>query len=114
MITARRVRARARPARCDSVTRACEDGSRGPPDSTSNRAADGSGTSEPVDGRPVFTDGPSVETKKHLGGFVVVDVPDELRRGYWTGRLATMLDWPQEVHRFRGPGQARRNGPGEK
>ncbi|MFG1659001.1 YciI family protein [Micromonospora chersina] len=69
---------------------------------------------EPVDGRPVFTDGPYVETKEHLGGFVVVDVPDDAAARYWAGRLATVLDWPQEVHRFRGPGQARRNGPGEK
>ncbi|MFG3578925.1 YciI family protein [Micromonospora chersina] len=69
---------------------------------------------EPVDGRPVFTDGPYVETKEHLGGFVVVDVPDDAAARYWAGRLATVLDWPQEVHRFRGPGQARRNGSGEK
>ncbi|MFG2167771.1 YciI family protein [Micromonospora chersina] len=69
---------------------------------------------EPVDGMPVFTDGPYVETKEHLGGFVVVDVPDDAAARYWAGRLATVLDWPQEVHRFRGPGQARRNGSGEK
>ncbi|MGW4153713.1 YciI family protein [Micromonospora chersina] len=69
---------------------------------------------EPVDGRPVFTDGPYVETKEHLGGFVVVDVPDDAAARHWAGRLATVLDWPQEVHRFRGPGQARRNGSGEK
>ncbi|MEU7993898.1 YciI family protein [Micromonospora sp. NPDC049060] len=59
---------------------------------------------ESVDGRPVFTDGPYVETKEHLGGFAVVDVPDDEAARYWAGRLATALDWPQEVHRFRGPG----------
>src|SRR5207248_11524824 len=69
---------------------------------------------EPVDGKPVFTDGPYVETKEHLGGFAVVDVPDDEAARYWAGRLATVLDWPQEVHRFRGPGQARRNASGEK
>jgi YCII-related domain len=69
---------------------------------------------EPVDGKPVFTDGPYVETKEHLGGFAVVDVPDDEAARYWAGRLAIVLDWPQEVHRFRGPGQARRNGSGEK
>ena len=68
---------------------------------------------ESVDGKPVFTDGPYVETKEHLGGFCVVDVPDDATARYWAGRLATVLDWPQEVHRFRGPGQARRNGSGE-
>ncbi len=69
---------------------------------------------EAVDGAPVFTDGPYVETKEHLGGFAVVDVPDDEAARYWAGRLATALDWPQEVHRFRGPGEARRNGSGEK
>ena len=52
------------------------------------------------DGEPVFTDGPFVETKEHLGGFCVVDVPDDDRARYWAGRLAVALDWPQEVHRF--------------
>jgi hypothetical protein len=66
-----------------------------------------------VDGKPVFTDGPYVETKEHLGGFCVVDVPDDETARYWAGRLATVLDWPQEVHRFRGPGHARRRASGE-
>ncbi|MFC4019041.1 YciI family protein [Micromonospora sp. GCM10011542] len=68
---------------------------------------------EAVDGKPIFTDGPYVETKEHLGGFAVVDVADDAAARYWAGRLATALDWPQEVHRFRGPGEARRNGSGE-
>jgi hypothetical protein len=52
------------------------------------------------DGQPLFTDGPYVETKEHLGGFTVVDVADEEAARYWAGRLAVSLDWPQEVHRF--------------
>jgi len=52
------------------------------------------------DGKPVFTDGPFVETKEHLGGFTVVEVPDDEAARYWAGRLAVSLDWPQEVHRF--------------
>src|SRR3954451_22165765 len=52
------------------------------------------------DGEPVFTDGPFVETKEHLGGFTVVEVPDDEAARYWAGRLAVSLDWPQEVHRF--------------
>jgi hypothetical protein len=52
------------------------------------------------DGQPVFTDGPYVETKEHLGGFTVVEVPDDDTARYWAGRLAVSLDWPQEVHRF--------------
>jgi hypothetical protein len=62
---------------------------------------------EAVDGKPIFTDGPYVETKEHLGGFVVVDVADDEAARYWAAKLAIVLDWPQEVHRFRGPGRAR-------
>ena len=57
---------------------------------------------EAVDGEPVFSDGPYVETKEHLGGLCVVDVPDEATARYWAGRLAVALDWPQEVHPFPG------------
>ncbi len=52
------------------------------------------------DGRPAFTDGPYAESKEHLGGFTVVEVPDDAAARYWAGRLAVTLDWPQEVHRF--------------
>jgi hypothetical protein len=52
------------------------------------------------DGKAVFTDGPFVESKEHLGGFTVVDVPDDEAARHWAGRLAVSLDWPQEVHRF--------------
>ncbi|TCN44226.1 hypothetical protein EV644_101639 [Kribbella orskensis] len=52
------------------------------------------------DGEPVFTDGPYVESKEHLGGFAVVDVLDDAAARYWAGRIAVALDWPQEVHRF--------------
>ncbi|MFI7219327.1 YciI family protein [Micromonospora maritima] len=69
---------------------------------------------ESVDGRPVFTDGPYAETKEHLGGFVVVDVADDEAARHWAGRLATALDWPQEVHRFRGLGQTRRAVSGQR
>jgi hypothetical protein len=64
-------------------------------------------SAEVADGEPIFTDGPYVETKEHLGGFTVVDVPDDEAARYWAGRLAVALDWPQEVHRFPRPGSAR-------
>jgi len=54
----------------------------------------------PDDGSPVFTDGPYVETKEHLGGFTVVDVADDAEARYWAGRIAVAVGWPQEVHRF--------------
>ena len=55
---------------------------------------------DPTTGEPVFTDGPFVETKEHLGGFTVVDVPDDAAARYWAGRVAVAVGWPQEVHRF--------------
>lgn len=53
-------------------------------------------------GQPVFSDGPYVETKEHLGGFCVIEVADDEAARYWAGRLAVALEWPQEVHRFPG------------
>ncbi len=55
---------------------------------------------EPNGGTPLFTDGPYVESKEHLGGFAVIDVPDDDDARYWAGRVAVAVGWPQEVHRF--------------
>ena len=55
-------------------------------------------------GTPLFTDGPYVETKEHLGGFTVVDVPDEEAARVWAGKIAIACGWPQEVRRFQKPG----------
>jgi hypothetical protein len=51
-------------------------------------------------GEPLFTDGPFVESKEHLGGFLVVDVPDEASARHWAGRVAVACGWPQEVRPF--------------
>jgi hypothetical protein len=56
-------------------------------------------------GTPLFTDGPFAETKEHLGGFAVVDVADEAAARMWAGKIAVACGWPQEVRRFRIPGQ---------
>jgi hypothetical protein len=58
---------------------------------------------DPSSGEPIFTDGPFVETKEHLGGFTVVDVPGDAEARYWAGRIAVAVGWPQEVHRFPPP-----------
>jgi hypothetical protein len=52
-------------------------------------------------GTPLFTDGPFAESKEHLGGFAVVDVPDEAAARLWAGKVAVACGWPQEVRRFR-------------
>jgi hypothetical protein len=54
-------------------------------------------------GSPMFTDGPFVETKEHLGGFAVVDVADEEEARLWAGKIAVACGWPQEVRRFQVP-----------
>jgi hypothetical protein len=54
-------------------------------------------------GTPMFTDGPFVESKEHLGGFAIVDVPDEQAARLWAGKLAVACGWPQQVHRFQVP-----------
>lgn len=54
-------------------------------------------------GTPLFTDGPFVESKEHLGGFAVVDVPDEEAARLWAGKIAVACGWPQEVYRFQVP-----------
>lgn len=56
-------------------------------------------------GTPLFTDGPFAESKEHLGGFAVVDVPDEQAARHWAARIAVACGWPQEVRRFRVLGQ---------
>ncbi|MET3961101.1 hypothetical protein ABIE44_001035 [Marmoricola sp. OAE513] len=58
------------------------------------------GSADLVDGRSVLRDGPYTETKEHLGGFCVVDVPDDASAHYWAGRMAVACGWPQEVHRI--------------
>ena len=52
-------------------------------------------------GTPVFTDGPYVESKEHLGGFAVIDVVTEEEARHWAGKIAEACGWPQEVHRFQ-------------
>jgi hypothetical protein len=56
-------------------------------------------------GTPLFTDGPYIESKEHLGGFAVIDVADEEAARLWAGKIAVACGWPQEVRRVRTPGQ---------
>ena len=54
-------------------------------------------------GTPLFTDGPFIESKEHLGGFAVVDVADEQAARMWAGKIAVACGWPQEVRTFQVP-----------
>ena len=55
---------------------------------------------DPTSGTALITDGPYVETKEFLGGFAVVDVPDDETAKVWAGRIAQACGWPHEVRRF--------------
>ena len=60
-----------------------------------------------VDGEAIVSDGPYAEAKEWLGGFTIVDVPDDERAKYWAARIAVGCRWPQEVRKvgegsFRG------------
>ena len=53
------------------------------------------------DGSVVVTDGPWIESKEHLGGFTIIDVPDLDAAMDWGGRLAKATTLPIEVRPFR-------------
>ena len=57
-------------------------------------------TADPTSGSVVMSDGPYVETKEFLGGFAVVDVPDDETAKMWAGKVAEACGWPHEVRRF--------------
>ena len=51
-------------------------------------------------GTPIFTDGPYVESKEHLGGIAVIDVATEEEARRWAAKIADGCGWPQEVRPF--------------
>ena len=63
---------------------------------------------DPTGDSTVVTDGPYVETKEVLGGFAVVDVPDDETAKMWAAKIAEGCGWPHEVRRFgpRPPGES--------
>ncbi len=58
---------------------------------------------DPTGADTLVTDGPFVETKEFLGGFTVVDVPDDETAKHWAARIAAGCGWPHEVRRFGSP-----------
>ncbi|MDP3892202.1 YciI family protein [Nocardioides sp.] len=55
---------------------------------------------DPTGDGMLVTDGPFVETKEFLGGFAVVDVPDDETAKLWAAKVAEGCGWPHEVRRF--------------
>src|SRR5258706_14410824 len=52
---------------------------------------------DPSSGSPLFTDGPFVETKEHLGGFAGVGVADDAQARDLAGRVAGAGRWAPGV-----------------
>jgi hypothetical protein len=61
-------------------------------------------SADTTSGTLLITDGPFTETKEFLGGFTVVDVADDDAAKMWAGKIAEACGWPQEVRRFKSPG----------
>jgi hypothetical protein len=58
-------------------------------------------SADPTGDEPMITDGPYVETKEFLGGFAIVDVPDDETATMWAAKVAEACGWPHEVRRFK-------------
>jgi hypothetical protein len=58
-------------------------------------------SADATSGSPMITEGPYAETTEHLGGFCVIDVPDDATAEMWAGKVAEGCGWPQEVRRFK-------------
>lgn len=58
-------------------------------------------SADPTSGTTEVTDGPFVESKEWLGGFALVDVPDDETAKMWAAKVAEACGWPHEVRRFK-------------
>jgi hypothetical protein len=58
-------------------------------------------SADPTGGSTLVTDGPYVETKEFLGGFAIVEVPDDEAAKMWAAKVAEGCGWPQEVRKFK-------------
>ena len=67
-------------------------------------------------GTPLFTDGPFIESKEHLGGFAVVDVADEEAARMWAGKIGVAAAGRRRCDASGSPSNFRRllNGVGER
>jgi hypothetical protein len=62
-------------------------------------------SADPTGDETVVTDGPFVETKEYLGGFAIIEVPDDAAAKMWARKVSEACGWPQEVRRFKPQGQ---------
>ena len=57
-------------------------------------------------GKPLTTDGPFVEAREHLGGFVLIQAPDLDAALEWGRKMARATTLPIEVRELQGHGGA--------
>ena len=58
-------------------------------------------SADPTGGTVMITDGPYVETKEFLGGFAVVDVPDDADAEAGAAKIAEACGGPHAVRRHK-------------
>ena len=58
-------------------------------------------SADATSGSLMITEGPYAETTEQLGGFCIIDVPDDEAAEKWAGKVAEGCGWPQEVRRFK-------------
>jgi hypothetical protein len=56
------------------------------------------------DGDVLMTDGPFAEGKEHIGGFIIIKVPDLDAALEWARKTARAIPLPIEVRPFQGEG----------
>ena len=54
-------------------------------------------------GRVTVTDGPFVEAKEALGGFYIIDAPDDDAARSWASKTSAAINQPIEVRSFWSP-----------
>lgn len=52
------------------------------------------------DGEVIFTDGPYLETKEHLGGFLIIDAKDMDEALAWARKGAKVTGYPLEIRQI--------------
>ena len=58
------------------------------------------------DGDVLITDGPFAEGKEHIGGFLIIKVPDLDSALEWARKAARVITLPIEVRPFRGEAES--------
>ena len=56
---------------------------------------------DPTGAELAIADGHYEESDRWMGGFAIVEVPDDETAKIWAGKVAEACGWPQEVRKFK-------------